>query len=132
MNRSKQDKALETIAECLAEIGKINAIITSGEYSFVLQCNGSKKAKLDIAPAQNEKILIALKDRKKDLVKEAKTVAKANRIAFEQKEELAMSDAGHKRISEEAPVNKKEEVDAATDEEPELEGLDFLKRVNVL
>ena len=123
---SKQDKALETIAECLAEIGKINAIIASGEYSFVLQCNGSKKAKLDIAPAQNEKILIALKDRKKDLVKEAKTVAKANRIAFDQKEELAMSDAGHKRTSEEAPVNETEAVEAASEGEPESDGLDLL------
>lgn len=123
---SKQDKALETIAECLAEIRKINAIIASGDYRFVLQYNGSKKTKLDIAPEQNERILIVLKERKKHLVREAKNIAKTNRISFDEKEELSMSIAGHERITGETPVSEKEDAEEINNEEPESGELDLL------
>lgn len=91
---SKQDEALEKISTYLGEIGKINTIIASGDYSFKLQSVGGVKAKLAISPAQNDKVIAILKDRKKELVREVKGIAKANRIAFDDKEELAMSDAG--------------------------------------
>ena len=122
---SKQDKALETIGEYLAEIGKINSIIASGSYCFLLQSTGGKKVKLDIAPAQNDKVVALLKDRKKDLVKEARSVAKANRIAFDEKEEAAMSEEGHTQLTENAQdsdINEETEeymnpADIETDEE---------------
>lgn len=92
---SKQDEALEKISTYLGEIGKINTIIASGDYSFKLQAVGGAKAKLAISPAQNDKVITILKDRKKELVKEVRGIARANRIAFDDKEELAMSDAGY-------------------------------------
>ena len=73
MKDSKQELALENIRKNLEEIGKINAVIAAGDYSFKLTSSGGAKGKFDIASGQNERIVALLKERKKDLVRETKT-----------------------------------------------------------
>lgn len=83
-----QEKAFIDIGNYLNEIGRLNSVLASAECDFKLYVNGGK-SKFDIAP---EKAVQMLRDRKKDLVKNARKIAKDFRIGFDEKDELAMSD----------------------------------------
>ena len=117
----KQEQAIARVEEDIREIVVIDSIISSGDQSFRLQSvDGGWKGRLNIAPKYTEKILSILRERRADLVRDARNVAKANKLTFDDSEEDILN--GTPQKPPKSSENGKKQTEDSIHADPESNG----------